>query len=143
MTKVKSSASPLESVTAEPVASPSAFFRITFAPVTALASAVTEISNRRILLRTPFPVTCTVEVSISPSMKSIVAVPEITASFVFAKVLSTKVSVPVPAVSIPTALVPRVMPFQVISLDVAEPNLIPAPAELAILPVKSPFRSLI
>jgi len=75
-------------------------------------------------------------------MKSIVAVPEITASLVFPKLLSMKVRVPLPAVSTPIAFVPRVRPFQVISLAVAAPNLIPAPAELAIEPDSSPLRSL-
>ena len=135
-------ASPLESVIAEPVASPSPFFRMTFAPETGFESAVSVTSKWRILLNTPLPVTCTVVASTSPSMKSIVAVPEITASFVLAKLLSIKVRVPLPAVSIPTAFVPSVRPFQVMSFDVAEPNLIPAPAELAIVPDSSPLMSL-
>ena len=40
-----SAASPLESVTAEPVASPSAFFKMTFAPATGFESAVSVTSN--------------------------------------------------------------------------------------------------
>ena len=75
-------------------------------------------------------------------MKSIVAVPEITASLVFPKLLSMKVRVPEPAVSTPIEFVPSVRPFQVISFEVAEPNLIPAPVELAIVPDSSPLRSL-
>ena len=75
-------------------------------------------------------------------MKSIVAVPEITASLVLPKLLSMKVRVPLPAVSTPIAFVPSVKPFQVISLDVAEPNLIPAPDEPEIEPDSSPLRSL-
>ena len=127
---------------ADPVGLPLASFRTTLVPVTAFVSAVTVTSRERSLLKIPLPVTSTVVASTVPSTKSTVAEPLITASLVFAKSLSMKVRVPVPAVSIPIALVDRSMDVHEMSLEVAGPNLIPAPADAPIVPVKSPFKSL-
>ena len=115
-------ASPDESVTDEPVIAPSEFFNTTFAPETAEVSASTETSIWRIRFRIPVPVTSTLVVSIVPSTKSTTAEPVITTSFPLPKSLSTKVILPEPAVSIPTAFVVRSMPDHVMSLLVALPN---------------------
>ena len=107
MVNVRPAAAPDESVTADPVCAPLPSVRTTFVSDTALPSAVSVMSSKRILFITPAPVTSTVVVSTVPSMKSTVPLPEITTSLVFEKSLSVSVIVPVPAWSIPTALVPR------------------------------------
>ena len=127
---------------AEPVGLPLPSFRTMLDPETGFVSAVTVISSERSLLKTPEPVTSTVVESTVPSTKSIVPEPLITASFVFAKSLSMKVRIPLPAVSTPIALVDKSMDVHEMSFEVAGPNLIPAPADVPMVPVNSPFKSL-
>ena len=142
VTNLMSRASPDESVTDEPVISPSAFFKITLAPDTALESATTLMSTVRILLNIPFPVTDTEFVSTFPSMKLTFEDPVINTSWLLPNVLSIMSTVPLPAVSIPIALVARFMLLNETSAVVADPYLIAAPAELAIVPESSPDMSL-
>ena len=109
VTNLMSRASPDESVTDDPVISPCAFFRITLAPETALVSATTLMSTVRILLNNPFPVTETDAVSTVPSTKLTFADPVIRTSWLLPNVLSMTSIVPLPAVSIPIALVAMFM----------------------------------
>ena len=108
-------ASPFESVSALPTATPSAFFKTTLDPDTAVPSASTAISSARILLNKPLPVTSTLEVSIVPSIKLTDPEPVISTSLVFAKVLSVKLRVPDPAFSTPTKFVAMLIPVHDLS----------------------------
>ena len=141
--KVMSSATPVAFVTAIPDRAPSPSLTITLVPSTASPSALTVTSSSLILFRTPVELAVTVEVSIVPSMKSIVEEPVIVISLVFAIVTSVRVKSPEPPASIPTLLLEIVIPLIDTGSCVFGPYLNAAPAELATVPVKSPPRSLV
>ena len=110
VTKVRSDATPLVSVSAIPVTTPSASFRTTLVPETSsvvvvppeVTSAVTVMSTSRIRENNPVPVTSTVEELISPSMKSIVDEPLMITSLVLFNSTSFSTKLVEPKDSIPT-----------------------------------------
>ena len=150
VTNVRSEATPLASVSAMPVTTPSGSFRTTLVESTFsvvvvepdVTSAVTVMSTSRILENSPDPVTSTVETSSSPSMKSILDDPEMTTSFVLSKITSVNVKSEPPRDSIPTALFSMVNEENETSLSVSTPYFKAAPVLPVIVPEKSVLRSL-
>ena len=139
-----SSANPLASVSVMPVTAPSASLRITVVPST--SSVVPEtlalrlMSNCRSRLNSPDPVTSTADVSMVPSMKSMMAAPEMTTSFVLDMTTSVSVNIPSPSVSIPTALFSMVMLSNSTAASVRGPYLNAAPLEPVMVPETVPPR---
>ena len=116
--KVRSLATPLESVTADPAAPPLASRRLTVAPTTEFVSALRVTSRVRMRVNLPGPVTSTESTSTVPSTYSTIELPVITMSWELAMVMSVRVNSPEPAVSIPTAFVEIVMPSMVTAFAV-------------------------
>ena len=142
VTKVMSLATPLLSVSAMPVTVPSLSFKITVVSSTSSATPETlacrVMSTWRRRVNSPLPVTSTVEVSMVPSMYSIVEDPVMSTSLVLDMMTSVRVKSLEPSVSIPIALFSMLMLAISTAAEVREPYLKAAPADPVIAPVKSP-----